>query len=173
MQSAPCTNVGADRAHVVDRVLAGEHHALDAEPPHHARAALVVHRHLGGAVDLERRVDAADEAHEPHVLHDHRVDPAVHRLAEELEGVGELRRLHEHVEREVDPHPAAVRELAGPLELVERELGAVVARVEALGAQVDGVGAVGDRGAHGVEGARRGEQLGEETADHKPCKITV
>jgi hypothetical protein len=35
-----------DRANVVERVLAGEHDALDAEVAHHCRAARVVHRHL-------------------------------------------------------------------------------------------------------------------------------
>ena len=49
--------------------------------------------------------------------------------------------------------PPLVRDAARLLELVERELRALVARVELLDAQVHGVGAVGDGGADGVEGA--------------------
>ena len=63
--------------------------------------------------------------------------------------------------------PARVREAARLAELVEGELGAFVAGVEALGAQVDGVGAVGDGGAHGVERAGGGEQLGNVMLSHK------
>ena len=87
--------------------------------------------------------------------------PRSMRVAEERERVGELARLDEHVEREVDAHAARVRERARLLELVERELRAFVARVEPLGAEVDGVGAVGDGGADGVERAGRGEELGD------------
>ena len=50
-------------------------------------------------------------------------------------------------------------EAAGLLQLVEGELRPVVARVELLGAEVDGVGPVGEGGTDGVEGARGGKQL--------------
>jgi hypothetical protein len=46
-----------------------------------------------------------------------------------------------------------VSEAAGYTELVERELRAFIARVESLGSQVDGIGAIGDRSADRVEGA--------------------
>ena len=78
-----------------------------------------------------------------------------------IERVGELGGLDEDVEREVDAAAALVREAAGLAELVERELRALVARVEALGAEVDGVGAVGDGGANGVERAGGREELGD------------
>jgi hypothetical protein len=108
-------------------------------------------------VDLERRVDLLDEADEPHVLHDDRVDPAVHGLAEEHQGVDELGRLDQNIEGQVDPNAAGVREIAGLLQLLERELGAIVPRVEALRAQVDGVRAVGHGRPDGVQRARGGE----------------
>ena len=60
---------------------------------------------------------------------------------------------------------ALVGEAAGLAELVERELRAFVARVEALGAEVDGVGAVGEGGAHGVERAGGREELGDGDGD--------
>jgi hypothetical protein len=47
-------------------------------------------------------------------------------------GVGAARRLEQDVEREVDAGTPLVGDEAGLLELVERELGTVIARVEAL-----------------------------------------
>ena len=64
------------------------------------------------------------------------------------------------LQREVDADAARRRERARLLQLVEGELRAVVARVEALGAEVHGVGAVGDGGPDGVERAGGGEQFG-------------
>jgi hypothetical protein len=52
-------------------------------------------------------------------------------------------------------------------ELVEREVGAFVSRVEALGAHVDGVRAIGDGSADGVERAGWGEELGDAAVCHK------
>ncbi len=48
----------------------------------------------------------------------------------------------------------------GLRELVQSELRALIPGVEFLRAEVDGVGAVRDRCPHGIERARRGEQLG-------------
>ena len=52
-------------------------------------------------------------------------------------------------------------------QLIQGELRALVARVEARGAQVHGVGAVGEGGADGVEGAGGGEELGRGAGLHK------
>ena len=95
----------------------------------------------------------------PKVLHDGGVDAAVHALAEVRQGLLELMRLDEHVEGEVDPHAARMGDGTGLRQLVERELRAFVAGVVHRRAEVDGVGAVGDGGAHGVEGAGGGEQF--------------
>ena len=81
-------------------------------------------------------------------------------VAEMRERVLHLVRLHEDVEREVDARAAAVRDRARLLELGERELRALVARVELLDAQIHGVGAVRDGGADGVEGAGGAEEFG-------------
>ena len=107
-------------------------------------------------MDLEARIDALDEAHEADVLHDGGVDAAVDARAEMGERVLHLVRLHEDVERQVDARAAAVGDGAGLFEFGERELRAVVARIELLDAQIDGVGAVRDGGADGVEGAGGG-----------------
>ena len=52
-----------------------------------------------------------------------------------------------------------MREAAGLPELGQGDLGAVVAGVEPLGPQVDGVGAVGDGGADGIERAGGGKEF--------------
>ena len=90
-----------------------------------------------------------------------------------IERVDELGRLDEDVEREVDAPTALVRDAAGLAELVERELRAFVARVEPRGAEVDGVGAVGDGGANGVERAGGSEQLGDGSRGHRPERINL
>ena len=70
-----------------------------------------------------------------------------------VERIRQLGRLDQRVEREVDARAARVREAARLVELLERELRAIVARIEPLGAQIDGVGAIGDRGPRGIERA--------------------
>ena len=47
---------GVNGANVVERILAREHDALDAEFLHHRGAALVVHGHLRRAMNLELRI---------------------------------------------------------------------------------------------------------------------
>ena len=150
----------ADAPDVVQRVLAGQHHAFDAEAPHHAGAALVVHRHLGGAVDLETGIHHLDEAHEADVLHDGGVDAPVDARTQVGQAIAEFGGLHQRIERHIDPHTAFVRDLAGGGEFIEGELGALVAGVEARRAEVDRIGPVGDGGPHGVEASGRGEEFG-------------
>jgi hypothetical protein len=158
---------GADGANVVEGVLAREHDTLDTEGLHDARAALVVHGHLRRAVDLETRIDPLDQTYEPDVLHDCGVDAAVDRFAEKHQRVSELGGLEEDVEGEVDPAAALVRQPTGLTDLIQRELRPFVARVEPLGAQIHGVGTVGERGTNGVEGAGGSEELGHGKARHK------
>ena len=83
-----------------------------------------------------------------------------------IERVGELGRLDQDVQREVDAPSALVREAARLADLVERELRALVAGVEALRAEIDGVGAVRQRRAHGVERTGGREELGDGEARH-------
>jgi hypothetical protein len=104
-------------------------------------------------VNLERGENTPDETHEPEILHDHGIDAAVHTLAEQGERVGQLRGLDERIQREIDARAACVRVAARLIQLGEGELRAIVARVESLGAQLDRVGAIGDRGPRGVERA--------------------
>src|SRR5207237_7025345 len=120
----------------------------------------VVYGHLGRAVNLKLRIQPPDEIDEAKVLNDGRVDAAVDGVAEKGKRLDQLVRLDEHVEREIDAAAAAVRDAAGLGQLLERELRALVARIETLRAEVHGVGAVGNGRADGVQGTCRRQQLG-------------
>ena len=181
MQSAPCTNDSSASPGTaermarmsLERVLAREHDALHAELLEHRRAGAVVHRHLRRAVDLEPGIHAPDQAHEADILHDHRVYSAVDALAQQRERVVELRGLDERVERQVHARAARVREAARLVELLEGELRAIVARIESLGAEVDGVGAVGDCCPCGIERAGGREELGDGARRHLNAKASA
>ena len=69
--------------------------------------------------------------------------------------------------------PARVREPARLVQLVERELRAIVARIEALGAEIDRVGAIGDGGPRGVERAGGRKELGNRARRHEYGKVTA
>ena len=116
-----------------------------------------------GAERFNAREDGAqltlDEPYRADVLHDGGVDAAIDAVAEVEQRVAQLRRLHEDVEGEVDAGAAGVGQEAGLLQLVHGELRPVVAGVESLGAEIHGVGPVGEGGPGGAEGARRGKQL--------------
>ena len=102
-----------DRAHVVERVLAREDDALDAERFREGGAAGVVHRHLGRTVDREAGIDRLDEPHRADVLDERGVDAAVDAVAERDERVAELRRLEQRVQREIDPRATFVGDATG------------------------------------------------------------
>src|SRR6185437_6854341 len=145
---------GMNRADVLDRILASQHDAIDPQLLHQPGTGLVVHGHLGRAMNLEPWIHDMNQLDESDVLHDRRVDPSVDRLAQKIERLAQLRGLDERVEREVDPSPARVRQRTRRFQLVQSELRAFVPRVELLRAKVHGVGAVRDSGPDGVQGAR-------------------
>lgn len=158
-------NGGANRADVVERVLARKDDAIDAELPHHFGSALVVHGHLRRPVNFEIRIDALNQPDQAKVLDDDRVNTEIDRFAEEHQRIDELGGLDENVQREVDATTTLMRDAARFAKLLERELRAVVAGVEARRAHVDGVGAIGDGGADGVQGTSGGEQLGDRHSE--------
>ena len=104
-------------------------------------------------MDLEAGVHGLDQTYKPDILHDRRIDAPIDRVAEEYEGVVELIRLEEGVQREVDTNAASMRDGAGSLELAEGELGPFVTGVELFHSEIHRIGAVGYGGAHGIQGA--------------------
>ena len=132
-------------------VLARQHDPRDADLLHQARARGVVHGELRRAVDLEARIDPLDEANRAEVLHQHRIDAAIHAGAEVEQRIPQLGWLEEHVESEIDARTARVREAAGVPEVVERQLRPVVARIEPFDAEIDRIGTIRDGGPDCVE----------------------
>ncbi len=132
---------------------------MHAEFMHHGRSARVVHRHLGGPVDLKAGIHVLNQAHEPDVLYDGSVDAAIDAGSQVIERVLEFTRFRQDVEREVHTPAVAVRDETGLREVVEGELRALVPRVELLDTEIHGVGAVGDGGADGVERSGGGEEF--------------
>ncbi len=165
-------NRRVDGADVVERVLARENDAVDAEvlrrscAPDTSWTVIWVEPWIS-----KPGIDAMDECDEADVLHDRRIDTAIYGLAEEGERFTQLMRLDQRVECEIHARAATVRDRARGLELVEGELSAVVSGVELLRAQIDGVGAVGDRGADGVQRAGWRKQFGNVSGVAHPCNL--
>ena len=61
-------------ADLVDRQLAGQHDALDAQRLGHADALGAGERHLRRGVNRQVGADRANQPHEPQVLHEHGID---------------------------------------------------------------------------------------------------
>ncbi len=162
MQSAPWTKLSSTSsgtADVVQGILAREHHAVTSQVAQDARTALVVHGHLGRAVNFQTRVDFGDEPDGAEVLHDGGVDAAVDATPEMLQRVVQLGRLEEDVERQIDPGAVRVRQAAGLLQVIQGQLRTLVSGIELVHAEVDGIGAVAERGTNGVEAAGGGEKF--------------
>src|SRR4051812_37676434 len=115
--------------------------------------------HLRRAVDLETGIDGLNQTNDADVLNDCRVNSGVDRVTKKVERVLELGRLYEGVERQIDPRPARVSEAACDRDLLQRELSTLITSVESLCAEVNGVGAIRNGSTHGIERARRGQQL--------------
>ena len=146
-------------ADIVEGVFAREHDALDAEPLHHLCACSVVHRHLRAAVDLERRIQLADKTHRAKILYDGRVDAAIDALAEVTHRFDQFTGLDQHVEGQINPCTMLVRDGAGLRQFVERELGALIARVVHRRTEIHRVRTIGHGSADGVECASGGEEF--------------
>ena len=156
----------ADATDVFQGVLARQHHTINPESLHDIRATGIVHRHLGAAVNLKLRIDLLDEANDAQILHDRRVDAAIHTLAQIRESLHQLGRLDQHVEGEVHACPTRMSDRTGLLQLIERELRALVAGVVHGRAEIDGIGAIGDGCAHRVERAGGSEEFRDASDGH-------
>jgi hypothetical protein len=118
-----------------------------------------MHRHLRGSVNLEAGIDLLNQAHDSDVLHYRSVDSPIDRFAKKLQRVLKLRRFYKRVECQVYPNTAGMRDPTCGLELIQRELRALIASIESLGAEVYGVGAIRDCCANGIERSCGGKKL--------------
>src|SRR5258705_13341848 len=112
-------------------------------------------------MDFQTGVDLLNGPDGAEVLHDGGVDTAVDALAEMMQRLVELGRLEEDVERQIDPGPPPVRvcQAAGLLQVIQGQLRPLVPGIELVHAEVDGIGAVAERGANGVEAPGGSEEF--------------
>ncbi len=156
----------ADRGDLVDRELAGEDHARRAELLRELDGRGVGARHLRGRVDRQPGGERAGEAGEAEVLHDDRVGgglgAGVDRGLDERQLVVE----DQGVQGDVAAHPVVVQRAQRGAERGGVEVPRAGAGVQALQAEVDGVGARADgRGEGGLVAGGR-EDLGAVGARH-------
>ena len=126
--------------------LAREHHARKTHPLECRCARSVVHGHLRGGVQRQRRTYPPHQRRRAHVLHDRRVHArrrdGAHRIRKRIE----LRVEHERVERDMHAHIARVAVGHGAPERVRIEIGRVAARAEGGQAEIHRVRAGADGG---------------------------
>ncbi len=70
-----------DFAYVPDGIFARKNNALDSQAVHDGGTRCIVNSHLSGAVDLEARINFLDQADDPDVLYNRRVDASIDCLA--------------------------------------------------------------------------------------------
>src|SRR6266566_4143713 len=116
MQSAPWTKLSSTSSGTARRMM-----RMSSRVFSRASTALVVHGHLGRAVDFQTGVHLVDEPHGTEVLHDGGVNSAVDATPEMMQRVVQLGRLEEDVERQIDPGPVRVRQAAGLLQVIQRQ----------------------------------------------------
>ncbi len=149
----------ANGANVIDGILSRENDAGNAQGSQDARAAGVVHRHLGRPMELEPGIHTLNEVNQPDVLDDRCVYTAIDGLAQQEERVDELVRFEERIEREIDTRAPTVCDAAGARKLIEGELRPFIPSIEPFCPEIDGVRAIRDGGANGLERAGGGEKL--------------
>ena len=159
------TGMRPDLADLVDRQLAGQHHALHAQLLGHPDALRAGQRHLRAGVDLQIRTDSPDQSNQPQILHQNGIQPRLgdrpHRLLDHRQFVGKS----QDVQRHIAPQTAAVQQPNHFRQLFEREVRRAVAGIQAdLEAEINRVGPVLDRRAHGVHVPGRGEQFDRSTS---------
>ena len=148
-----------DGVDFLDGIFAGEDDEFGAEFAGEFHAGVAGDGHLGGAVDGEVGGDFADETADAGVLDDGGVHARGDDGAQVVLGVGELVGEDEDVEGDVAADAALVEKLHERGEVGLREVFGAHAGVETLEAEVNGVGAILDGGAHALPVAGGGEQF--------------
>src|SRR6266566_2112506 len=166
MQSAPWTKLSSTSSGTARRMV-----RMSSSVFSRAGTALVVHGHLGRAVNFQTGVHLVDEPHGAEVLHDGGIDSAVDALAEMMQRLVQLGRLEKDVERQIDPSPVRVRQAARLLQVIQGQLRPLVPGIEPVHAEVDRIGAVAERGTNGVEAPGGSEEF-RDGAGHDG-KLTV
>ena len=135
--------------------LAGQHHPLAAQVGGLGHPGGAGDRHLGGTVQGQARRQQARQPGQADVLHDQGIDAGPLGRQQQLARLGQLLGEHQHVHGEKALDAAGMqpghhlRQIAAP-EVLGPQPG-----VEGLHAEVDGIGAIGDRRLERLPGAGR------------------
>ena len=149
-----------DGAHLVQRELARERHASNAQLAAPGGATGVVHVCLRGDVALDLWPAAAHLGEKPPVLDDEGVRPQQPGPADELEHLRNLARGDGDVHRHIDARASQVRTAAGLAKGLVGEVVGAAAGVEVVAqTAVDGVGAGCQRGVERLGTAGRSQEL--------------
>ncbi len=148
-----------ETADLVERDLSRERHAGNAERPESPHSERVVRVHLGRRMNANIRQQGAQRAQETEVLDDDCVHAGLPRAVDQFHCLVELALKHHDVRGQVDADSAEMRVPAHLSEAVEGEVLRSAAGVETLDAEVDRIGAVGDRSAECVRSAGRRQEL--------------
>jgi len=155
-----------DLANLLEGELAGEDGAVEAVAREEVGPPGRGDVHLRGAVEPELGKVLLDDVHEAEVLDDEAVGPHPVQVLEELVHAVGLALLEDRVDGYVDLLRVLAAVLDGGLELAEGEVRAPHAGIEALQAEIDGVGALAYGGVEGLGVARGGEQFNGRHENH-------
>ena len=134
--------MGADMADLLERELAREHDAREAELRERPHALEAADRHLRARVEGQVGHRLMGDTRDAEVLHEHGVGPC---LVEEAQVVPEGPHFlicHDRVDRHVDGDLSQVCEVDGLAQRLAVEVTCIGARAEGIARQIDGIRAV-------------------------------
>ena len=136
---------GPDAPDLLQAQLPGQDHPGEAQLLRQPDPLQVVDAHLGGGVAGQRGHVLPEKGGGRRILEDHGVRPGCGHFPHRIIEGGQLPVRHQGVHRHVDADAPAVAEGHGLLQALFPEIVRPAAGVEALGAQVDRVGAAAHR----------------------------
>ena len=153
--------LAANRDDLVDGELPSHDHPLHAELLREADALGAGQCHLRRGVQREIRTDRLDEPGGTDILHEHGIDARLGDGDDHLFELGEFIAEDKGVEGGIALQPAAVERAHQTWEIVDREVRGAGPGIETgVETEVDGVGAIFDRGTHAIPVTGGREEFG-------------
>ena len=136
-----------------------QHHTHRPQFGRHGHPGGTGDRHLGGAMHRQGRRELGRQHRQADVLHDQRVDAGGGRRQQQIRGRRQLMAEHQHIHREEALDAAPVQPGHHLGQVLEAEVLRPQARIEAIHAEVDRIGAIGHGSPQRCPTARWGQQL--------------
>ena len=157
----PLVELPLEALQIPQAKLPRQHHPHGPQFGRHRHAGGAGDRHLGGAMHRQARCQLGRQHRQADVLHDQRIDAGGGRRQQQLGRIREFMGEHQHVHREEALDATAVQPGHHLRQVVEAEVLRPQARIEAIHAEIHGIGPVGHGSPQGSPAARRGQQLGQ------------